>query len=128
MRLKKNPDLEDKRILIVEDELMCFKLIEIALKHTRAKLLRANNGKEAIERCAQDPGIDLVLMDIQLPVINGYQATDEIRKFNKKIPIIAQTAYAMNSQRQKCFEAGCTDYISKPYNTQQLLSTIGKYI
>lgn len=119
---------QDKRILVVEDEVMCYKLIEMVLRGTQVGLSWARNGRSAVELCsAENNAFDLILMDIQLPEIDGYNATGEIRKLNPGIPIIAQTAYAMDSQKEKCFAAGCTDYIAKPYNSNALLSIIDKY-
>jgi len=81
-----------------------------------------------VELCRSRPDLDLILMDIQMPELNGYEATRQIRKFNKDIVIIAQTAYGLSSDREKALEAGCTDYIAKPINKKALLSLIQKYI
>ncbi|MDZ7739528.1 MAG: response regulator [Bacteroidales bacterium] len=92
------------------------------------KLLFATDGEEAVRICRETPGIDLVLMDIKMPVLDGYDATREIRKFNKDLPIIAQTAYAFYGDSENALEAGCNDYISKPVKQADLLKMVSKYI
>jgi CheY-like chemotaxis protein len=87
----------------------------------------ARNGIEAVEICKNCPEIDLILMDIKMPEMDGYEATRQIRQFNKEVVIIAQTAYAQSSDRKKTFDAGCDDYISKPIKKDELLSIIRKY-
>ncbi|PLX12202.1 MAG: response regulator [Marinilabiliales bacterium] len=119
---------KDKNILVVEDELMCYRLIELTLAPTKAKLLRAENGERAIEICNDNEDIDIVLMDIQLPQLSGFEATERIRTIRPELPIVAQTAYAMSTQKARCFEAGCTDYITKPYDGKKLLDIIHKHI
>jgi CheY-like chemotaxis protein len=92
------------------------------------EIIFVNNGKDAIEICRDNPDLDLVLMDIKIPLINGYDATKEIRKFNKDLLIIAQTAYSMHGDREKAIEVGCNDYISKPINKIFLLEMIKKLL
>ena len=99
---------------------------EIVKKYCR-EILYTETGVEAIESCKQNPDIDLILMDIQMPVMNGYEATKNIRLFNKDIVIIAQTAYAFASDREKGLEAGCNDYITKPLNQSLVIELIHKY-
>jgi len=81
-----------------------------------------------VEVCLNNPDIDLVLMDIKLPTIDGYEATRQIRKFNKDVIIIAQTAYALEGDREKAIAAGCNDYISKPIKKDELLEKISKIL
>ncbi len=122
-------DLRNKTILVVEDEDFSFMFINEILIQEKAKVLRAKTGKEAVEICKENSEtINLVLMDIQLPVMDGWQATKEILKYHSNLPIIAQTAYAMKKQKDKCFESGCIDYIAKPYDNQQLLELISLHI
>ena len=83
-------------------------------------------GREAIEMF-QNNIIDLVLMDLQLPILDGYSATREIKKINASIPVIAQTAHVMSGEREKCLEAGCDDYLAKPIRLQILMDTLSKY-
>ena len=88
----------------------------------------AKNGMEAIQLCKNGSEVDLVLMDIKMPVMDGYNATREIRKFNKDLVIIAQTAYALHGDKEKAIEAGCNDYITKPIIKTQLLEIISKHV
>jgi len=118
----------NKKILIVEDDEISKEFFYEVLKPTKATLLFAKEGKTAIQACKENPDIDIILMDIQLPVMDGQQAADEIRKINKNIIIIAQTAYAMSEDRQKYLSSGFDDYISKPINPDGLLEMIGKYM
>jgi len=77
--------------------------------------------------CRTNPDLDLILMDIQMPELNGYEVTRQIRQFNKDVVIIAQTAFGLSGDREKAIEAGCNDYIAKPINKDELLSLIQKY-
>ena len=86
------------------------------------------NGTEAVSICKSTPDIDIVLMDIQLPGLNGYEATRQIKSFNKELVIIAQTAYAMAGDEKKALEAGCDDYLSKPIGKENLLLLLSKYL
>jgi len=88
------------------------------------KVLLAKDGAEAVSICKQHSEIDLVLMDIQMPEMNGYIATQRIREFNPDLPIIAQTAYVMPDEKDKCFEVGCNGFISKPIRKDELIRVI----
>ncbi len=125
---KEKYDWDDKVILIAEDEDTGYKFIEEALQETNAQLLHAKNGKQAVELCKLNKNIDLILMDIQLPELDGYMATQQIKQFRKELPVIAQTAYALSDEREKCLKAGCVDYLAKPYIASKLLAMISKYI
>lgn len=114
----------EKTILIAEDELINFRLLEVMLAKTSVKILRGKNGIETLQLFKENPQIDLILMDIKMPEMDGCEVTREIRKINTKIPIIAQTAYALEEEKEKSFEAGCTDYITKPINKKELLFLI----
>ncbi|UCH14516.1 MAG: tetratricopeptide repeat protein [Bacteroidales bacterium] len=118
---------DNKTILVVEDEDLNYKVLESALSRTNAKILRANDGLEAIQ-LVKDQDFNLVLMDIQIPKVDGYNATKEIKKIKSNIPVIAQTSFAMSGERERCIEAGCDDYLAKPLNLAALLSMIDKYI
>jgi len=102
------------KILIAEDDETSEIHLNILLDRFAREIIHAQNGSEAIALCRQHPDIDLILMDIKMPVINGYEATREIRKFNKRVLIIAQTAYNQEGDREKALEAGCNDYLPKP--------------
>jgi len=116
------------KILIAEDDDMGYLYFEIILEHKHIELLRTTNGADTVKMVKEQPDISLVLMDIKMPGMNGREATMEIRKFNKNIPIIAQTAHAMAGDREKLIEAGCNDYISKPVDRTKLLKMISQYI
>ena len=118
----------DKLILVVEDDETNFKYIEAALKPTKVKILHTISGNKAIELSLRNPTINLVLMDLRLPDINGLEATQSIKKMRDNLPIIAQTANAFREDRNRSIEAGCDDFIAKPFNETKLLSTINKYL
>jgi PAS domain S-box-containing protein len=103
------------KILIAEDDDISEILISISVKEISKEILKVRNGVEAVETCRNNPDIDLILMDIQMPEMSGYEATQEIRKFNSKVVIIAQTAFALTGEREKAMAAGCNDYIAKPF-------------
>lgn len=119
---------QHKVILIVEDDSINFQYIEAILIESGLSLIHAKTGEEAINICQSNPKIDLVLMDIQLPFISGYEATQKIKFFRNDLPIIAQTAYAFNDDRMKSISAGCNNYISKPIDPEELYSVIAKYL
>jgi len=119
-----NEFLKDKKILIVEDDVSSRLYLNKILEKTGAILFNAIDGKEAIHIAESDPGIDVILMDIQLPVIDGYGAANKIREFRKNIIIIAQTAYSLLGDREKIFASGFDDYIVKPILPRQLIDKI----
>ena len=121
-------DWSEKLILIVEDVSHNYKFLLHAIKPTNAKVLWAKNGKEAYEVCKKDTKIDLVLMDINMPIMNGYKAIRLIKNLNKNIPIITQTAYAFAGEREKSIAAGSDDYILKPIRANEMLTTMAKYM
>ncbi len=118
---------KDKVVLIVEDEEVNGLFLEAVFQETGAQTLYAKNGQQAIELCQSINKIDLILMDIKMPVMNGIKATQEIRKFNKNIPIIAQTALASEEDRQNCLLSGCNDTIVKPIEVGELLQLANHY-
>jgi CheY-like chemotaxis protein len=113
------------KILVAEDEMGNFMLISVLLEETGIQITHAINGNIAVELCKKDQ-FDVIFMDIRMPVMDGFKATTEIRKINKDIVIIAQTAYAY--KREECIGAGFTDYISKPFNEDQLINMLRQYI
>lgn len=120
---------EKKTILIAEDVDLNYQLVEKFLDDTNVDLIRAKNGIEAIKLYKQHKNIiDVILMDIQMPDMNGYDAIRKIKKINKDIPIIAQTAYAMNDEIKKCYEVGCSNIIKKPIIKKNMVEIINKYI
>ncbi len=115
------------KILIAEDDETSELLLAATIKNLGGKILTAVNGTEAIELCHNNPDIDLILMDIKMPEMDGYEATRQIRQFNQNVIIIAQTAYALTSEKAAAKAAGCNDYITKPINHQALMKLITKY-
>jgi len=118
---------ENLNILIVEDEVMNFRHLSEILKNKAKSIYHAFDGFSAIEQCKNNPEINMVLMDIKLPGINGLEATAEIKKFRPHLPIIAQTAYTLIGDREKALEAGCDEYISKPIDKEKLFSLIKSF-
>ncbi len=116
--------LKGKKILIVDDDVRNIYTLKAVFKNQELEIVTATNGIEALEVMNTDDEVDLVLMDIMMPEMDGYQATRELRKIPKfeKLPILALTAKAMKGDREKCLEAGASDYITKPVDTEQLLS------
>ncbi len=119
---------EGRLFLVAEDDKFSYKFLEGFLKQTRAEVIRASDGREAVEICRKLKHIDLILMDIQMPEMNGLTATEEIKKFNPGIPIIAQTANAISEERQRCLQAGCDDFITKPVNIAELYEKMDKWL
>ncbi len=121
-------DWKKKVILVVEDVDTSNMYFKAALHRTKAKVLWAENGKDAVKFCKSNKDIDVVLMDIHLPKMNGFEATKEIKKFRKDLPVIIQTAYVLSGEEAKSYEAGCDEFITKPIKFKKLLSTIDKYL
>lgn len=123
-----NEYLRSKKILIVEDDVSSRLYLNKILEKTGAALLNACDGKEAIDTALGDPGIDIILMDIQLPVVDGYGAAKRIREFRNDVIIIAQTAYSLLGDREKIIASGFDDYIVKPIFPQQLIEKLVKSV
>jgi PAS domain S-box-containing protein len=121
------PRIKDLSILIAEDDEPSEMLISLAVKPFSREVFKVKNGISAVELCRMHPDIDLVLMDIQMPEMNGYEATRQIRKFNTNVVIIAETAYALADDRELAIAAGCNDYIAKPFGKILLSALISKY-
>lgn len=119
---------ENKVVMVVEDEPINFYYLSELLSNSGLTLINAKSGEEAIETCQNDGKIDLVLMDIQLPHISGYEATKKIKSLKKDLPIIAQTAHFLNDEKKKAFKAGCDGYISKPIDSEELFSIFNKFL
>lgn len=117
---------EEKTILVAEDIDSNFKLVKYFLSRSNVKILRATNGKEAVEKALSGKNIDLVLMDIKMPVMDGYTAVKLIRETNSVIPIIAQTAYA--DDKERAIECGCSGFISKPFDKKGLIKILREFI
>lgn len=118
------PVLKDKTILVAEDEEINFLFIETLLEPTEARVIHAWNGQQAIDEIKENNNVDLILMDIKMPIVDGYKATRHIKQMNSKLPIIAQTAYALGDDKILCFEVGCDGYLSKPLRKNKLYSML----
>jgi len=122
---------EKYTILVAEDEEVNYLYIEVLFEDEidgNYKLIHAKNGKEAVEICTIENNIDLVLMDIKMPIMNGHEATEKIKEKYPNLPIIAQTAYSTESDKQLALKHGCDDFISKPINKEKLFGLINKYL
>jgi CheY-like chemotaxis protein len=115
------------KILIAEDDETSEILMGIMVELYSREILKARTGIEAVEQCRKNPDIDLVLMDIQMPEMDGYEAIRQIRQFNKDVVIIAQTAFGLSGDREKSITVGSNDYISKPIDNALLEGLIKKY-
>jgi CheY-like chemotaxis protein len=118
---------EDKTIVIAEDEQINYLFLKAVLKPTKAKIIWTKTGRETIDICVNNQ-VDMVLMDIKMPDLNGLEATIEIRKQKPGLPIVAQTAYAMEEDEEASIKAGCNDYISKPIRPENLLSIMSNHL
>ena len=117
-----------KTILIAEDEIVNYMFLEVLFEETGAVLVHAADGRLAIDAVKANPDINIVLMDIKMPNVNGLDATKQIKAIRPQLPIIAQTAYAMQDDEYKALQAGCNDYISKPIDANKLISLMKKYL
>jgi len=119
--------LKGLRILIAEDDETSLELLHHTIRSIAVEILIVRNGVDAIKACRNNPDIDLILMDIKMPGMDGHEATRQIRLFNKDVVIIAQTAFAFTGDREEAIAAGCNDYISKPLNKTTLSGLIKKH-
>ena len=126
-KTKTEIQIKKLKILIADDEETAELYLTLVLSKFNKEFLIARTGIEAVEICHNNPDIDLILMDIRMPEMSGYEATRKIRRFNKDVVIIAQTAYGLLGDREKAIEAGCNDYISKPVKKDKLIKKIRKY-
>ena len=124
---KSSLNIKELKILIAEDDETSDRFLTFILKKCSREILHAITGTKAIEVCRNNPDIDLVLMDVKMPEMDGYEATMQIRQFNKNVIIFAQTAHALAGDREKAIEAGCNDYITKPINQSLLSGLIQKH-
>ncbi len=129
-RHSKDSNLENKQILLVDDDMRNIFVLTHVLEDKQMRVVAAKNGIEAMDRLEQHQKIDLVLMDIMMPEMDGYQAIRAIREQKRfaELPIIALTAKAMQNDRQKCIDAGANDYLSKPVDTQRLISMLNVWL
>ncbi len=120
-------DFTGRTILIAEDIDFSFLYIEAVLRRTGVKVLWAQNGREAVEHVKSNLDIDIVMMDMHMPVMNGYDATTAISALRPELPVIAQTAFVLPDDVKKCYAAGCTGYLAKPIRKEQLMNTLSEY-
>jgi CheY-like chemotaxis protein len=116
-----------KKILIVEDDFASQLMLEIMIEDFCKFPFVATNGMDAVSLCKDNPDINIVLMDIRMTELNGYDATKKIREFNKNMIIIAQTSLGFPEDREKAITSGCNDYISKPYSQSDLTEMLKKW-
>ncbi len=121
-------DNDDITLLVVEDDETSFAYIEFVCTEVGYKIIYAQNGQEAVDLLKEHPEIRLVLMDLKMPVMDGYEATRIIREFNTAIPVLAQTAYGLPGDKDLALKAGCNAYITKPINQSRLLKLIEQYL
>ena len=128
MESSREYDFSGKSILIADDEITNFIILEKSLKKTKIKIFHAENGEQAVEIFKKNPDINLILMDIRMPEMGGLEATKFIRSVNRDTPIIAFTAFALSDDEAIALEFGCDDYISKPVRPEFLLKKINEYL
>ncbi len=122
------PDYSKYHIIVAEDDAINFAYLTKLLSPTGITVSHASNGCEVVELIDTVGHADLILMDIKMPIMDGYEATETIRKKNISVPIIATTAYAMSGDKEKCISAGCNAYISKPIKRKELFEMISRYL
>jgi CheY-like chemotaxis protein len=127
---RSDDDLVGKAVLVVDDDVRNIFALSSVLERRGMQVLTANTGSEAIDLLDSTSGLSIVLMDIMMPEMDGYQTIRQIRKKSafQRLPIVALTAKAMKGDREKCFEAGASDYLAKPVNTEQLLSVLRMWL
>lgn len=118
---------EGKTVLVAEDEEINFLFIDTILSATKATVIHAWNGKQAVDYVKKN-AVDLILMDIKMPIMDGLTATKKIKDLQPSLPIIAQTAYTLSDDREKCKEIGCVAYLTKPIRKNELLSAIMEHL
>jgi two-component system, cell cycle response regulator DivK len=128
MDAEKILDNRQKTVLVVEDDEFYYCVLKKFLSQRNYRIIHAWNGKEAVDLFRSNDGIDLILMDIQMPVMDGFSATREIRKLDDHVPVIVQTAYTGVGMKEKAFSSGCNDVITKPVEREILVSKMGKYL
>jgi len=121
-------EFNDLKLLIVEDDQTSVRYLSELLEKECKEMLVASNGQEAVDICKNNPDIRVILMDIKMPVMDGYTATKKIREFNREVIILAQTAFAMKGDRKKALDAGCNEHITKPIDKDSLLEIIREHL
>ena len=128
MSIRGDINWQDRSILIVEDDQISFSYLDVLLRPTQAKIFHAIEGQQALNICSAHPEIDLVLMDIRLPGMDGLEATRRITSRWGSLPVIAQTAYATEDDEKAARSAGCWEFITKPVRANEMITLIKKYL
>jgi len=118
---------KDFTLLVIEDDNTSFRLIAAALRLFDITIIHADNGTDGIRLFSENIP-NLVLLDIQLPEMDGFEVIEQIRKVSKAVPVVAQTAYALANEKEKCIESGFSDFLSKPINITQLRNIVKKHM
>lgn len=121
------PNWSDKNVLIVEDDEISMEFLVELLLPTQVKVFTAQDGQSAIDICRSNLSIDLVLMDVRLPIVNGREAMLEIKRHRPELKIIAQTAFAMSGDKEKYLDSGFDDYVSKPIIMEEIIKKISNF-
>ncbi len=126
LSIEDDADLAGKKVLVVDDDRLIITILTAVLKRHKMAVIVAENGSKALEELVKNPDVDIVLMDIMMPEMDGFQTMRQIRQMKQfeSLPMIALTARAMKDDREQCIAAGASDYISKPVDTDQLLSLL----
>lgn len=120
--------MEDNHILLIaEDDITNYIYLKEVVEDYFKEIIHAMNGLEAINICKENSDISMILMDMKMPVMDGFEAAEQIKKILPQVPIIAQTAFAFSEDKVKALEAGCDEYVSKPVVSQTLIDLIEKY-
>jgi CheY-like chemotaxis protein len=127
---RSDEDLMGKAVLVVDDDVRNIFALSSALERRGMTVLTATTGREALDKLESTPGVAIVLMDVMMPEMDGYQTMRAIREKPalRRLPIVALTARAMKGDREKCLEAGASDYLAKPVNTEQLLGVLRSWL
>ncbi len=125
---KNDEQSNDFTVLIAEDEDVNYFYVLEVISDLNVNIIRTKDGLETVDICKSDPNIDLVLMDIKMPIMNGYEATRAIKKVKPNLPVIAQTAYAMDKDRDEAMAVGCDNYLSKPIDADELIEMVKSYL
>ena len=120
-------DFSDKVVLVVEDNQISFKLIHAVLKQVKTNVVHASNGKKAIEECASGTHFDLVLMDMQMPEVDGLEATRRIKQIRPDLPVVATTANTYDETALACREAGCDGFLTKPLQFRKMFELMQSF-
>lgn len=128
MKPRATNEAQKRQVLIAEDEDSNFIVLEMILRKAfKAEILRATNGEEAVELASTHPQLSMVIMDIKMPIMDGFEATRQIKAIYPKLPVVAITAFAMSGDERKALEAGCDGYIPKPINRNDLFRVMSEF-